>query len=141
MASTLLARLRAPLPITVAALVVAAAIGGCGSSAGSSSNTISAPSNSTPAPTASTTRSVPAKAPAGSSQTASCKHGVEELSTLPAATKAKLLAICEKASGGDAAAARKAAAEACRELVNASPLPAGTTKDRALASCSKSAGK
>jgi hypothetical protein len=66
---------------------------------------------------------------------ASCKHGVEQLPTLRASTRAKLVTICEKAGSGDPNATRKAAEEACREIVNASPLPAGSAKDRALAGC------
>jgi hypothetical protein len=66
---------------------------------------------------------------------ASCKHGVEQLPTLRASTRAKLVKICDKAGSGDPNATRKAAEEACREIVNASPLPAGSAKDRALAGC------
>jgi hypothetical protein len=35
---------------------------------------------------------------------------------------------------------RKAAEEACRELVNASPLPPGDAKDRALSACKNVGG-
>jgi hypothetical protein len=66
---------------------------------------------------------------------ARCKHGANVLPTLSQATKSRLEAICEKAASGDADAARTAAREGCEEIVKASPLPAGTARDRALAGC------
>jgi hypothetical protein len=64
-----------------------------------------------------------------------CKRGVQLLPHLPQSAKERLEAICEKAASGDVNTKRKAAEEACRELVNASPLPAGAAKERALAAC------
>jgi hypothetical protein len=52
----------------------------------------------------------------------------------------KLEAICEKAANGDVNARRKAGEEACELLINASPLLAGKSKDRALAAC-RNAGR
>jgi predicted lipid-binding transport protein (Tim44 family) len=106
------------------------------------SSTATAPtqtSSTATAPTTSTGTSGSFKPPAGATTAASCKHGVEGLRTLKASTKAKLETICEKAGSGDPNAIRNAAEEACHELVNASPLPAGSEKDRALAAC-KNAG-
>ncbi|HEY4823435.1 MAG TPA: hypothetical protein VIH49_00190, partial [Solirubrobacteraceae bacterium] len=89
-------------------------------------------------PTA-TTGSTP-KTPAPASAIASCKHGVQSLPHLRQSTKERLEKICEKAASSDAVTKRKAAVEACRELVNASPLPAGKPRDRALAACKNAGG-
>jgi hypothetical protein len=43
--------------------------------------------------------------------------------------------ICEKALSPDAATRRKAAHEVCVELVIASQIPAGPSRQRALAIC------
>jgi hypothetical protein len=56
-----------------------------------------------------------------------------------ASTRRKLEAICRHASDPDPQAKRKAAQEACRALVKASPLPAGTSRERALATCANGA--
>jgi hypothetical protein len=65
---------------------------------------------------------------------------VQSLPHLKQSTKERLETICEKAASGDVNARRKAAEEACRELVNASPLPAGEARDRALAACKNAGG-
>jgi len=57
-----------------------------------------------------------------------------------ASTKRRLDAICRQADSTDPEVKRKAAQEACRALVNASPLPPGTARDRALATCSNAGG-
>lgn len=121
----------------LAALLLVALLVGCGSSSSSSAGSTAAtsPSTSSTATTSSTASTGSAKLPAVSSAVASCKHGVEQLPTLRASTRAKLVAICEKAGSGDPEVTRKAAEEACREIVNASPLPAGSAKNRALAGC------
>jgi hypothetical protein len=59
---------------------------------------------------------------------------------LSASTRRKLEAICQQADSPDAQTKRRAEQEACRELVKASSLPSGTSRDRALASCSNAAG-
>jgi hypothetical protein len=59
---------------------------------------------------------------------------------LRTSTRRRLDAICEQAASPDAETKRKAVQEACRELVKASPLPAGTSRDRALATCDDAAG-
>jgi hypothetical protein len=52
-------------------------------------------------------------------------------------TRRKLEAICRQAASPDAQVKRKAAQEACKELVKASPLPRATSRDRALATCAR----
>jgi hypothetical protein len=149
-------------------LAAVALLAGCGSSSSSSSSspaTSSTPSTSqtgstatatTPTsstataptqtsstatvPTTSTGTSGSSKLPGGATAVASCKRGVEELRTLKASTKAKLEAICEKADSSDVNVKREVVEEACRELVNASPLPAGEAKDRALSACKNAGG-
>jgi hypothetical protein len=154
-----------PLPASLlTALAAAVLLAGCGSSSSSSSSGSSAATSSTPAtsstgqtgstattPTATTgsTSKTPApagttgstsKTPAPASVIASCKHGVQSLPHLRQSTKERLEKICEKAASSDVAAKRKAAVEACQELVNASPLPAGKQRDRALAACKNAGG-
>jgi len=65
---------------------------------------------------------------------------VQSLPHLRQSTKERLEKICEKAASSDAVEKRKAAVEACRELVNGSPLPAGKPKERALAACKNAGG-
>jgi ABC-type Fe3+-hydroxamate transport system substrate-binding protein len=141
------------------ALAVAVLLGGCGSSSSSSSSSGSSAATSstgqtgstatTPTATTGSTSKTPtptgttgstSKAPAPASVIASCKRGVQSLPHLRQSTKERLEKICEKAASSDAVAKRKAAVEACRELVNASPLPAGKQRDRALAACKNAGG-
>ena len=137
------------LPILAAAVLLA----GCGSSSSSSSSSgSSAATSSTPStaqtgsssaattPTSSTPTSTSPKLPGGAAAVASCRHGVQSLPHLKQSTREKLEEICQKADSGDVNAKRKAAQEACRELVNASPLPAGEARDRALAACKNAGG-
>jgi hypothetical protein len=135
------------LPILAAAVLLA----GCGSSSSSSSSSgSSAATSSTPStaqtgstattPTSSTPTSTSPKLPGGAAAVASCRHGVQSLPHLKQSTREKLEEICQKADSGDVNAKRKAAEEACRELVNASPLPAGEARDRALAACKNAGG-
>jgi hypothetical protein len=65
---------------------------------------------------------------------------VRALPHLKSNTRHKLEAICLSAASTDVQTKRKAAQEACRELVNATPLPAGTARDRALATCRDAGG-
>jgi TolA-binding protein len=135
------------------ALVAAVLLAGCGSSSSSSSSSgSSAATRSTPStsqtgssstattPTSSTPTSTSPKLPGGAAAVASCRHGVQSLPHLKQSIKEKLEEICQKAASGDVNAKRKAAEEACRELVNASPLPAGEARDRALAACKNAGG-
>jgi hypothetical protein len=130
------------------ALAAAVLLAGCGSSSSSSSSSgSSAATSSTPATgqtgsssTATTPTSTSPKLAGGADAVASCRHGIQLLPRLKQSTKEKLEEICQKAASGDVNAKRKAAEEACRELVNASPLPAGEARDRALAACKNAGG-
>jgi hypothetical protein len=135
------------------ALAAAVLLAGCGSSSSSSSSSgSSAATSPTPStsqtgsssaattPTNSTPTSTSPKLPGGAAAVASCRHGVQSLPHLKQSIKEKLEEICQKAASGDVNAKRKAAEEACRELVNASPLPAGEARDRALAACKNAGG-
>jgi hypothetical protein len=118
------------------ALVGGLFVAGCGSSSSSSSSTTS---SSTPATTATkSTSSITVPTGPGVAQAvAACKSVVQKAPTLSAATKAKIEGICEKA-GTNPAAARTAAKEVCIEVVNASPIPSGSIKEKALAACKSS---
>lgn len=136
------------------ALAAAVLLAGCGSSSSSSSSsgssaaTPSTPSTSSTGQTGSTATtttsptptSTSSTSPGGAAAVASCRHGVQSLPHLKQSIKEKLEEICRKAASGDVNAKRKAAQEACRELVNASPLPAGEARDRALAACKNAGG-
>jgi hypothetical protein len=125
------------------ALAGGALLAGCGSS--SSSTTSSSQSTPTAAATTGVTTgssaaSTPAVTPLTPAQAkkavSSCKHSVRAESAIPTSAKAPLEKTCEKAaSSGTAAALRDVAEEACVDLVNASHLPAGVIKERALATC------
>jgi hypothetical protein len=127
-------RLRISFPALLAA---AALLAGCGSSSSSSGS--SAATSSTPA-TSSTGTSTSSKVPGGAEAVAACKRGIQSLPHLQQKVTERLEAICEKAASGDAGAQRQAAEEACRELVNASPLPPGGAKERALSACKNAGG-
>lgn len=138
-------------PSLLPALTAAVLLAGCGSSSSSSSSSGSSattPSTSSTAQTGSTATtttsptptSTSPKLPGGAAAVASCRHGVQSLPHLKQSVKEKLEEICQKAASGDVNAKRKAAQEACRELVNASPLPAGEARDRALAACKNAGG-
>ncbi len=133
------------LPLALlAAAIVAAGCGGSSGSSGSSSSSASTAATSSTAATAPTgsTATAPAAVPsAGTSEVAACKRGVGTLLRLPQGTRERLEAICEKAASGNAATKRRATEEACREVVNASPLPAGEAKQRSLAACKKAGAK
>jgi len=112
-------------------------VAGCGSS--STSTTVSqsssgaTPTGSGATPTGSGTT---ATGPTASAQSvAHCKQAVQAQSNLSASVKAKFEAACEAAASGDQTARRKAAQEACVELVNASHLT-GAARERALSVCS-----
>jgi hypothetical protein len=139
-------------------LVVAFACGtllaGCGSS-GTVTSTQTAPGAATSTPAGATSTpagatSTPAGGTTGPSSgstgrraipqekalksAAACKQAINQQS-IPASTKSKLQAVCEKAASGDVIALHTAAQQACVELVNASHVPAGAARERALAVC------
>ncbi len=129
--------IRRLFPSALALLTAMALIAGCGSG-GSSSSGSAATSGSTGSTATATSGS--AKAARVAAAVARCKHGVDVLPTLSAATKHRFESICDKAASGDAKAARAASREACEEIVKSSSLFAGAARDHALAGC-KSAGK
>jgi hypothetical protein len=120
---------RQPSKWLVVVLASGVFVAGCGSSSSSSSSTTSGSTG---------TSSITVPTGAGVAQAiASCKSVVQKAPTLSSTTKAKIEGICEKA-GTDPAAARTAAKEVCVEVVNASPIPSGSIKEKALAACNKS---
>lgn len=117
-----------------------ALLAGCGSSSSSSSTGASTGTASTaPSTTSGSVETTPAP-PSSSSQVDTCLEGVKRLPSLKADTRARLESICRKGGNGNSEEARKAAVEACEELVKASPLPAGSAKDKALATCKHAGG-
>jgi len=120
-------------PLLAAALALALVLGGCGSSSTSSST--ASPAQSTASSTPSTS-AAPALTGANAAEAVElCKKEIAAQTTLPASAKAKLEGVCNKASTGDSAAVKKAAEEVCEEVINTSPVPAGTDKEQALAAC------
>ena len=128
-----------PVTWLIVALMGAALLAGCGggSSSTASSQSTSTPSATTPAPA--TTSPTPTTTGTGGlsvqQAVASCRSVVKRATTLPANLKAKVEGICNKAANGDVAGARAAAKEVCLEVINSYPIPAGPSKDQALAAC------
>jgi ABC-type phosphate transport system substrate-binding protein len=119
------------------ALLGGVLVAGCGSSSTSSSTSTSQSTTTAAATTSAGGSTVPAVANNAAVQqaVAACKHGVQSASTLSSSAKAKIEGICNKAGNGDLNAATEAARELCVELVNASPLPASSAKEQAIAAC------
>jgi hypothetical protein len=115
-------------PLSLLALVAAALLAGCGGG-GSSTST----------KTNGTAATAPASTPAGlRQQVAECHRLVHDTKSLPASSKAKLEAACDKAAQGDTAAVKQAAREVCEEVVSRATLPGGATaRAQALAACRK----
>ena len=129
----------------IAAVVGAAFLAGCGSSASSTSSSQStstaAPTSPAAAGTTSTSAtSTPSSATGGVNSAAlqqavaACRTAIQAAPSLPANVKAKAEGVCNKASSGDLEGARKAAKEVCVEVINASPVPSAY-KEQALAAC------
>jgi len=106
------------------ASVGVALLAGCGSSSTSSQSS-----------TSGQTSTAAGTSVAGQQDVAGCKHGIQSQSELSASAKARLEKICEKAANGNPATLQQVAHEACVELVNASHVPAGISKEEALAIC------
>ena len=108
----------------VVALAGGAIFAGCGSS---SKSTAGSQTTSTPArPVTSLT----------AQQLAACKRTIQAESTISASAKTKLeQRICKNPPPGNQAAQQKEVEDACVELVNASHIPAGAARERALAVC------
>jgi uncharacterized lipoprotein YajG len=107
----------------VVALAAAALMAGCGSSSSTSSTTTTSSQTVTP--------------PANVQQAVtSCEQAVRAQHAISASTKAKLEAICKKAgTAGGQSALQAVAREACIAILNASHVPAGIARERALAVC------
>lgn len=131
------------LILAVGAAALMAACGGksttTSSTGGSSStpSTASTTSTASPPPGIVSTGASGAGAPArqrvsGQRAVATCKSAIQAQTSIPASAKAKLEGICGKA---DKESAEAVAHEECLALVNATPLPNGVAKQRALALC------
>jgi hypothetical protein len=64
-----------------------------------------------------------------------CVRAIAKASRIAPSVRTHLVQICEQAASPDAATRRKAAHEACVELVVAANIPAGPSRERALAIC------
>jgi hypothetical protein len=133
--------IRRPAGLLAAPLALAMLLAGCGG--GSSTTTArtqptSTPASSTPATTSGTASTPSVKAPANIPQAVeACKQAIRAQQNLPATAKSKLEAVCAKAASGDTAAVKKAAREVCEEVIARTSVPAGVSKDQALAACRK----
>ena len=112
----------------VVALAGGAIFAGCGSSSKSSAG-------SQTTSTSVATGPVALKPAQAQQAVASCKHSIQAQSTISASEKAQLERTCEKAASGSSADLQKVAQEVCVGLVNASHIPAGTARERALTVC------
>jgi hypothetical protein len=68
---------------------------------------------------------------------AGCKGAVRAQPTLSSRTKEKLEKSCEKAASGGESSLHRIAHEVCLEIINTSDVPAGPSRERALATCSQ----
>lgn len=115
-----------------AAILAALLLAGCGGGSSGSTTTSSTPATtSTPAATTGTTAPTGA---AGAEAVAACKSAVQAQTVIPAGTKAKLDAACEKAASGNPTAIRQAAESICQEVVKSAAVPAAA-KEEALSAC------
>ena len=112
------------------ALAGALLLAGCGH-AGKSPGT----STSTAASSAATGTSTAAHAASREQTATACVRAIEKASGIAPSARRHLVQTCEKAASPDAATRRIAAHEACVELVVASHIPAGPSRERALAIC------
>ncbi len=128
------------------ALVGAVLLSGCGSSNSTTTTestpgaATTSPATTSPAGTGTATTTIPAVTPLTPAQAkkavSACKHTVQSQSAIPASSKGTLEKTCEKAaSSGSSSALRQVAEEACVDLIDASHLPSGVIKERALATC------
>jgi len=120
---------------------------GCGSSSSHTPSSTASPTTAggTTGGAASTSTPTSSSSSGGSSNPAvaqavtACKASINGASQLSASLKTKLTSLCDKAANGDAAGAKKVAAEVCKNIVNAdvpSSAPAAL-KQQALAACKK----
>lgn len=108
----------------VAVLAGGALVAGCGSS-----------NNSTSSSTSSSQSSTATSAQARQQAVEHCKHGIQALPSISASAKASLEQSCGKMASGSQTAQQEITKQVCVELVNASHIPAGAARERALAVC------
>jgi hypothetical protein len=113
----------------VVALAGGAIFAGCGSSSKSTAGSQATSTGSTAIGPAALT---PAQA---QQAVVSCKRSIRAQSTISPSAKAQLEKTCEKAATGSSASLQKVAEEVCVGLVNASHIPGGAARERALAIC------
>jgi len=64
-----------------------------------------------------------------------CKHSIQAQPSIPASAKAKIEQACAKIASGTPAAVQEVVKTECVELVNATHVPAGPARERALSVC------
>jgi entry exclusion lipoprotein TrbK len=121
---------RSLVTVLLATLLVGALLAGCGSSSSSSSGGSSSGATDSSA-----------KLPAATKAVTTCVHAIKSLPGLSSATRQRLETACGDSAKGDLKSTRKVIAEACREIIDASPIPDGAPKEHALAGCESASGK
>jgi ABC-type phosphate transport system substrate-binding protein len=116
----------------IACALLVAGCGGGSSTTASQSAKPSATSSTTPGTGSSTTAPSATKV---AQAIAACKAEIRAQSTLPASAKSKLEGICSKVAKGDRKAVRAVAREVCEEVIHGASLPAGPSREQALAAC------
>ncbi len=120
----------------LAVLAGGALVAGCGSSSTSTTTLSGATTTQSGGTSATTTTTAPLSPEQAKQAATTCKQGIQKESAIPQSAKAKLEQTCEKvASGGAEAALHQVAEEACVQLVDASHIPAGALRTRALSVC------
>jgi hypothetical protein len=117
-----------PSTCLLIALTGAALLAGCGG--GSSKSTTSGSTGSTSTGTSSSISPAVRQL-----AVTTCQRTVQSELNLTSTAKAKLEAICNKASKGDAAEIRKVAQEVCVEIIKSSAGTSGAVKEKAIAAC------
>jgi hypothetical protein len=125
------------------ALACALLVVGCGGGGSTTASQSAKPpvtsATTTTATTPSTTSSTTAPSTPSSAKVAqaiaACKSEIRTQSTLPASAKSKLEGICSKVAKGDKKAIRAVAREVCEEVIHGASLPAGPSREQALAAC------
>jgi hypothetical protein len=131
-------RLLSSLALGCALVALLAGCGSSSSSSGSSDTSSQSSSGSTSTKTSTSTSTSPSSA---TGAVADCQRGIKSLPALSASTRERLESACAKSGSGGTKATRKVIAEACREIIEASPLPDGPGKQKALAGCESAASQ
>jgi methionine synthase II (cobalamin-independent) len=111
-------------------------LAGCGHT-GTSTVKSSSGAASTAATGTSSTGTGPGSKASREQVATACARAIEKAPTIAPSVKPHLVQICEKAASPDVATRRKAAREACVELVIAAHIAAGPSRERALAICNR----